>query len=174
MPYSLRMRTGSWGHQRVLNSEQYSNSMRNFILIRRSLRPNFAEMRRTALCWQSGLHRQTHSSSTDSSVHEELILVIHTSQISTTTLEMADQQTPNNSSPSQNEEFDPSKIQEHVKKLSHKLPTGHQPYKVVVRARYTVLKVCPNSADSLSGLVAHHGLQMLFSTFCRVVKAGPL
>jgi hypothetical protein len=35
--------------------------------------------------------------------------------------------------PSKNEEFDPSKINEHVKKLSHKLPTGHQPYKVVVR-----------------------------------------
>lgn len=35
--------------------------------------------------------------------------------------------------PQKNEEFDPSKIQDHVKKLAHKLPTGHQPYKVVVR-----------------------------------------
>lgn len=33
--------------------------------------------------------------------------------------------------PNKNEEFDASKINDHVKKLSHKLPTGHQPYKVV-------------------------------------------
>jgi hypothetical protein len=48
---------------------------------------------------------------------------------------MADDQPqkPHHDGPGQNEEFDPSKINEHVKKLSHKLPTGHQPYKVVVR-----------------------------------------
>lgn len=41
-----------------------------------------------------------------------------------------------NNGPSKNAEFDPSKIQDHVKKLSHKLPTGHQPSKVVVRDRF--------------------------------------
>lgn len=31
-----------------------------------------------------------------------------------------------------NEEFDPSKINEHVKRLTHKLPSNHQPHKVIV------------------------------------------
>jgi len=42
-----------------------------------------------------------------------------------------DQKQPGNDGPAQNAEFDPSKIQDHMKKLSHKLPTGHQPSKVV-------------------------------------------
>jgi hypothetical protein len=42
-----------------------------------------------------------------------------------------DQQKPAGDGPGQNAEFDASKIQDHVKKLSHKLPTGHQPSKVV-------------------------------------------
>lgn len=35
-------------------------------------------------------------------------------------------------STTKNAEFDPEKIKEHVKRLTHKLPKDHQPYKVIV------------------------------------------
>lgn len=52
--------------------------------------------------------------------------------------------TEGSSTTSRNTEFDPQKINEHIKRLTHKLPKDHQPYKVIVRIIITIysLNIC--------------------------------
>lgn len=81
-------------------------------------------------------------------------------------------QTPNGG-PGQNEEFDPSKINEHVKKLSHKLPTGHQPYKVVVRPSTSSAFFWPKRKAPKCWLyLVHRAASLVIPTPMVVGKAG--